>query len=294
MVRSSPLDFQIGKYLAPARGEHGAGLEIYPVTGGQEMKLIRLPVVLLLLSVFLAGCFSSSTSKRVVDDPVQLVTDVDALDPGGPRYQQVVVSAYSSSGKTITADDLLIQGVTADGRLVNLNGVKAEDREVSAASEDGRTEIVLTIDLQELLAQGIVRIQISLQTDPLRFVVIAVLTDEPGQEPGNPDEDEPGEPGEEPGDPHEPGEPGGPDEPGDPGEEPGEPGNGSDDPGEPGEEPTDPGEEPGQPEPEPELPRQTVEIRTLRAGTSQATEVYIIRSINPGPAVVVVGGMHGS
>ena len=38
---------------------------------------------------------------------------------------------------------------------------------------------------------------------------------------------------------------------------------------------------------------QTVEVRTLRPDTPDATEVYIIRSVNPGPTVMIVGGMHG-
>jgi len=42
-----------------------------------------------------------------------------------------------------------------------------------------------------------------------------------------------------------------------------------------------------------EAPAQTVEVRTLRPDTAYATEVYIIRSVNPGPAVMIVGGMHG-
>src|SRR5690606_4838625 len=97
---------QIGKYLAPARGEQVARLEIDPVTGGHAMKLRRLSLVLLLLSVFLAGCFSSSSTSRIVEDPVELVTDVDALDPAGPEVQQVVISAYSPNGNPITAEDL--------------------------------------------------------------------------------------------------------------------------------------------------------------------------------------------
>jgi hypothetical protein len=44
---------------------------------------------------------------------------------------------------------------------------------------------------------------------------------------------------------------------------------------------------------EPE-PKQTVEVRLLRKGTDQQTEVYIIRSVNPGPTVMITGGVHGS
>src|SRR5690606_6530295 len=40
--------------------------------------------------------------------------------------------------------------------------------------------------------------------------------------------------------------------------------------------------------------RVTRTTRVLRRGTSQATPAYIIRSGNPGPTVVIVGGVHGS
>lgn len=35
------------------------------------------------------------------------------------------------------------------------------------------------------------------------------------------------------------------------------------------------------------------EVRTLRAGTPEETEVYIVRASEPGPTVMIVGGMHG-
>src|SRR5690606_3836973 len=40
--------------------------------------------------------------------------------------------------------------------------------------------------------------------------------------------------------------------------------------------------------------RVTRTTRVLRRGTSQATPAYIIRSSQPGPTVVIVGGVHGS
>lgn len=97
----------------------------------------------------------------------------------------------------------------------------------------------------------------------------------------------PEEPGEEPG--TEPGD----QQPGDlPGDKPGEE--------EPGEEPHQPpvdepgGQEPGtDPAPKPGVTR---EVRYIQSGsrTETRTEVYIVRAAEPGPTVMLVGGMHGS
>ncbi len=86
------------------------------------------------------------------------------------------------------------------------------------------------------------------------------------------DEGQPGDPG----DPGEPGEPGGP----------GGPGDGDDE------------EEPGDddPDPVPDFPAVTREVRYIQSGsrTETRTEVYVIRSSQPGPTVMLVGGVHGS
>ncbi len=37
----------------------------------------------------------------------------------------------------------------------------------------------------------------------------------------------------------------------------------------------------------------TREVRTLRAGTPDETEVYVIRAAEPGPTVMITGGVHG-
>ncbi|MFS8582646.1 MAG: hypothetical protein FWJ61_07330, partial [Limnochordales bacterium] len=133
----------------------------------------------------------------------------------------------------------------------------------------------------------------------------------PGEEPGDdPDPDhgsEPPEPKPDPGQDPDPG-PGTDPDPGtdpgpgadpDPGENPGsgeDPGAGEDpNPGtapDPGTDPDpDPGSDPD-PGPDPEPPV-TREVRTLRPGTADATDVYIIRSAMPGPTVMIVGGVHG-
>ncbi|MBO8158416.1 succinylglutamate desuccinylase/aspartoacylase family protein [Thermosyntropha sp.] len=39
---------------------------------------------------------------------------------------------------------------------------------------------------------------------------------------------------------------------------------------------------------------QTAEVQVIAEGTKWATELYIIRSTNPGPTVMIVGGIHGN
>ncbi|OUM96529.1 MAG: hypothetical protein BAA04_10535 [Firmicutes bacterium ZCTH02-B6] len=114
-------------------------------------------------------------------------------------------------------------------------------------------------------------------------LVLPVEAPEPGDDPGHPD------PGDGPGD-DQGGGPGG-----DPGDQPGSgPGN------DPGMDPGDgkPGDDPGSNEPgdDPEPPAVTREVRYIQSGsrTETRTEVYIIRSPNPGPTAFLVGGMHGS
>lgn len=104
-------------------------------------------------------------------------------------------------------------------------------------------------------------------------------TDEPGV--GDPGTGDPGygEPGdEEPGD--EPGDDPGVDEPGD--DEPGQ--------GEPGDSPA-PGDDPA-----PQPPGVTREVHYIQSGsrTATRTEVYVVRAQEPGPTVMLVGGVHGS
>lgn len=48
------------------------------------------------------------------------------------------------------------------------------------------------------------------------------------------------------------------------------------------------------PLPETTTQNQVTEVRTIAAGTKWATELYIIRSVNPGPTVMIVGGVHGN
>ncbi|MBO8140811.1 MAG: succinylglutamate desuccinylase/aspartoacylase family protein [Firmicutes bacterium] len=81
-----------------------------------------------------------------------------------------------------------------------------------------------------------------------------------------------------------------------PGMEPDPPGDGDPGDGEPGDgEPGD-GEEPGDPGTEPEPPEVSRDVRYIQSGnrTETRTEVYIIRSSNPGPTAFLVGGVHGS
>lgn len=245
--------------------------------------------VVLLAAVALAGC--TSLLPQLPGQPpvetdhgsVRLSVDLSEIVAADIGFD--AVRAELAGGGRFVAEELTIAGDTAEAEIYGLAAgpwqavVSLHDGPVQLAAKS--VDIVITkgrtadVALAARAAGG----QVSLETAD-------------GEPPGQPGA--PGEPGE-PGEPNEPGQPGDGDdeEPGEPGE-PGLPGDGDDDePGEPGQ-PGDGDDEDADPAPEP--PAVTREVRYIQSGsrTETRTEVYIIRSSEPGPTVMLVGGVHGS
>lgn len=237
--------------------------------------MLRFSWLLLLLPLLLGGCLSSAAGPDMGGggpDKIDLVA-LSQLDPTGPDVQDVRLRATGSTSSPVSFAGLVVWALTA-GEPVHVEPLAVHE----VALETGAAEADVTLDvgrLRELDATGV------------RFVLGPAVLDVPWAAGAPEPEPQPGESPEEPEEQEgqEPGEGSGEDPEQDPGEVPGE---------EPGDETG--GQEPGPgqgPEPEPGTPGRTVTVRTLRPDTSEATDVYIIRAAQPGPTVMIVGGVHG-
>ncbi|HEY8496873.1 MAG TPA: succinylglutamate desuccinylase/aspartoacylase family protein [Limnochordales bacterium] len=249
---------------------------------------------LLLAAALVAGCnsFLSTTPTESLTGAISVSIDLSELEQenifaGGAGATLVKGSSFidvelSIMGGTATG---LAQGVAvgtwqATVTLFDEGGQELASRQLEVAVQRDATADVALIARVE---QG--------------SVVLRLPTEAPDQGDGSGDPGN-GGPGGDPGD-----DPGNGPGSGDPGNGPGDdPGSGpGDDPGsDPGNDPGNggPGGDPGHGDPgiEPEPPAVTREIRYIQSGsrTETRTEVYIIRSPNPGPTAFLVGGMHGS
>lgn len=231
---------------------------------------------LLLAAALLTGCsFFSSTPTETRTGAISFSIDLSELEQenilaGGAgatlvKGSTIIDVELSIDGETATG---LVQGVAvgtwqATVTLFDVGGQELAARQLEVVVQrDATAHVALTAHV----AQGAVQLRLPTEAP------------DPGDGPGDDPADGPG------GDPgHDSGNgPGG----GDPGTDPG------DDPG------SGPGDDPGTGDPgsEPQPPVVTREIRYIQSGnrTETRTEVYIIRSPNPGPTAFLVGGMHGS
>lgn len=234
-------------------------------------------VLLLLLVVLLAGCSGILPGQPETPAPdvrrgtLTLHVDTTALVDNAPA--QYTARLILTNGKK-SHDDTL-QSV-ADGFSATVAPLDVGSWElVLHVSPNDSDESLVTFETTVAIAKDETS---SLQLYAYKIDGDLVLATEPG------DEDSDGDDGTDPGEPSEPSEPGEPD-PGD-GTSP-DPGDGDD-----GEDPQ-PGDGDGDEQPTP--PTTTRDVRYIQSGNRVATrtEVVIIRSSEPGPTVMVVGGVHG-
>src|SRR5690606_31519419 len=238
-----------------------------------------------------AGCFS--TGSNLVQKPVTLYSHSE-LTADGPAFQYVTVEATAREGESVDFQGLQVRGRTGDGELVEVDWVvpsfAAEEGEDRVA--DGNT-FTFGVDVADLVERGIVALEVILADSVLQVPIRQGAGEGAGAGEG--------EAAEAPMDEAEALEvdagldyfevpddvdlddisldAGGALNPywgpaaGDWLDE--------------------EGDEEG-PVSAQATATVTRQVRTLRAGTSQATQVYIIRSSRPGPTVMIVGGVHGS
>lgn len=213
--------------------------------------------VLLLSAVLLSGCLPTAGGwfgGGIGEDTIELVAR-GGLTADGPDVQSVTLRATSKLGRDVSFAELRVYGLVSPVDIVEVTPLSVTEVRVGAGVHDA----VVTLDVRQLLEDDVTRVQFVLG-DANALVELAAAGDDgaPGTEPDPDPDPEPG-PGPAP----------------DPDPDP------------------DPAPEPD-PDPDPDpTPPVTREVRTLRAGTADATDVYIIRSATPGATVMIVGGVHG-
>lgn len=253
------------RHTGPLTGEGGpAGRKARAdgVTLPMRRVLRRAPLVsvVVLAALLLGGCLpvGGGWLGGVGDDGLELAA-LGGLHAGGPDLQSVTLRATGKPGRTVSFTDLRVYGLASSAGAVEVTPVSVTEVRVGA----GVYEAVVTLDVGRLVAHGVAQVQFVLGK------ATAVVALDEGGDDGAPGPDPDPEPSPDPGT-----EPD-PDPDPDPVPEP------------------DPEPEPN-PDPEPDpAPTVTREVRTLRAGTADATDVYIIRSSAPGATVMIVGGVHG-
>nr|MBO2471257.1 hypothetical protein [Bacillota bacterium] len=235
-------------------------------------------VVWLAAAVALSGCVSFGPAVPTLPPvdgtygAVSVSVDLSPLAGTGVTVESVGMYLVGQ-GRTI-AEELPITGWAAEAEFPGIPaGLWDASVTLYGAGGDVLASYTGSLVVPE---EATVRLELAARAEggQVTLETVEEIPEPPGEEPGT--EPDPGEPGEQPGD-----------KPGaeEPGEEPGE---------QPGEQPgEEPGQEPGQPDPAPELTR---EVRYIQSGnrTETRTEVYIIRAAEPGPTVMLVGGVHGS
>lgn len=253
---------------------------------GSNLARGKALAALLTASLLLAGCLAGDVSLGGRVEGPALLRVLGQLSAGGPAIQAVTVEVVGAASASVSFGSLQVLGV-AGGETV----AEAAPLQVTETASGGGTQrAVVQLDVAALVAAGATGVRL----------VLGDLTADVGIEPA-PQEPAPGGEGEEggsagggpeAGEGENPGgEPGGEEESGDAPADDGA-GAGRDD-DLPGTDEEGPGAGDGDgPLPEPE-PGVTREVRTLRAGTADETDVYIIRAAQPGPTVMIVGGVHG-
>src|SRR5690606_29920129 len=214
--------------------------------------------VVLLAAVALAGCTSLLPQlpgqPPVETDHGSVRLSVDLSEIVAADIGFDAVRAELAGGGRFVAEELTIAGDTAEAEIY---GLAAGPWQAVVSLHDGPVQLAAkSVDI--VITKG-------------RTADVALAARAAGGQVSLETAD--GEP---------PGQPGAPGEPGEPGEpnEPGQPGDGDDE----------------DADPAPEPPAVTREVRYIQSGsrTETRTEVYIIRSSEPGPTVMLVGGVHGS
>lgn len=232
-------------------------------------------VVLLVAAIVLAGCTSflpTLPGQPPVDTEYGAVSfSVDLSEAHEAEFSIDSVTAELVSGGRLISEELNIVGDVAE---VEVHGVATGHWQATVALYD--QDVQIAVKRQDISVDTGRTTMVELAAKVVEGSVILDLPDvtQPGDggDGGNgtdPGDDEPGD-----------GQPGD----GDPGDDPGDGGNGA--------EPGDEDEE----DPEPEPPVVTREVRYIQSGsrTETRTEVYVVRSSEPGPTVMLVGGVHGS
>jgi len=218
-------------------------------------------VILLLAAAVLAGCTSFLPQlpghPPVSTDHGAVRVSVDLSEVAAEGIAFDTVSAELAGGGRFLAEELTVVGHVA---AAEIHGVATGFWQLSVALYD---------DGVQLAAK---RLDITVHKGKTTAVSLAARAADGAVVLETADEGQPGDPG----DPGEPGEPGGPRGPGD------------------GDDEEEPGDD--DPDPVPDPPAVTREVRYIQSGsrTETRTEVYVIRSSQPGPTVMLVGGVHGS
>lgn len=220
-----------------------------------NMKKKLSVAFVLLASMLLSGCLPAVGFDRGAAGPDDIVlTAVSHLSVDGDEVQAVTLEAAGWLPEDFTLVTVKIFGLIGEEHVVDVQPVSVTE----TSSGAGGRQAIVRLNVSELMAAGVTKVQFVVG-GAQAIIDVPAPADEPspGGDPTSGEEPTPGEdPGEEPGQQPQP---------------------------EPGEEP--PASQPGQ--------ANSREVRTLRAGTADATNVYVIRADEPGPTVMIVGGVHG-